>query len=157
MHTAVDKLRALSPKQVALFWTKVDRGDGCWRWTGSLHERGYGTWSVRLNGRDTSVRPHRVSWFLAHGDMPDGLVVDHLCGNRACVAPEHLALVDHAHNLARVPAAAEVGRPFALLMRTLVDSMPAEEFKLWWSDWLAKDDYGRRKMERDVGRVRLVA
>lgn len=33
---------------------------------------------------------HRVVWRLRHGDTPDGHEIDHVCGNRACCAPEHL-------------------------------------------------------------------
>lgn len=34
-----------SPQQLERFWSKVEKGDICWRWTDSL-SRGYGTFSV---------------------------------------------------------------------------------------------------------------
>ena len=35
------------------------------------------------------------------GPLPDGLVLDHLCRNRACVNPEHLEPVTQSVNLLR--------------------------------------------------------
>ncbi|MGW5427907.1 HNH endonuclease signature motif containing protein [Streptomyces sp. NPDC004059] len=44
---------------------------------------------------------HRVSYQLAYGTVPDGLVTDHLCRVRHCVAPEHLEVVTNAENVRR--------------------------------------------------------
>src|SRR5450755_3951408 len=68
------------------FWARVDKQtDGCWVWTGALRT-GYGTLSV--SGKN--VPAHRFSYELLVGIIPDGLQIDHLCRNRACVNPEHL-------------------------------------------------------------------
>jgi hypothetical protein len=70
------------------FWQYVSYGEGlgCWPWSGARNRDGYG--NVKVNGRTRSA--HRVAWELLRGEIPDGLELDHLCRNRACVNPWHL-------------------------------------------------------------------
>jgi len=83
---------------VVRFWSKVNRKPtGCWEWTGSRDSIGYGHVSIAKKMR----KAHRVSYFLAHGDLPAGLTVDHLCRNLICVNPDHLEMVTHAENMRR--------------------------------------------------------
>lgn len=44
-------------------------------------------------------RAHRLSWELANGTIPEGLVIDHKCGNRACIAPDHLRAITQQENI----------------------------------------------------------
>jgi hypothetical protein len=74
----------------------IDRESGCWNWTGVL-VRGYG--QIRLDGR--SQYTHRVSYQLAYGPIPDGLVIDHLCVNPRCCNPAHLEAVTQQVNMSR--------------------------------------------------------
>lgn len=70
---------------------------GCWEWVGARNALGYGRFTVDGRG----VYAHRVAYALAVGELRAGLVVDHVCRNRACVRPEHLELVDQRQNVLR--------------------------------------------------------
>lgn len=85
------------PPQVR-FWSRIDeRDDGCWRWTGSAPNPGYGRFYV--DGR--KVYAHRFAYEFLIGPIPDGTEIDHLCRNRRCVNPAHLEAVSHAVNIRR--------------------------------------------------------
>lgn len=82
-------------------WEKVERrADGCWLWTGAKDPKaGYG----RIWTGDGTDLVHRVAWRLAGHELPDrkktGLVLDHLCKNRACVNVDHLRVTtQHANS-----------------------------------------------------------
>lgn len=85
------------------FWAKValPNEQGCMLWLGALASHGYGRF--RLNGR--IARAHRVSYEIANGPIPDGMVIDHVkakgCTNRHCVAPDHLEAVTQRENVLR--------------------------------------------------------
>lgn len=81
----------------ARFWAKVLIGDDCWEWTASKDGPGYGIF--RLNRR--LYKAHRISYELLVGKIPDGLVIDHLCRNRACVNPSHMEPVTNRENILR--------------------------------------------------------
>jgi hypothetical protein len=86
------------------YWSKVDLSAGpdeCWPWTGYRNPAGYGDfWSIK-NGKDVSLRAHRVSYELLVGPIPEGLVIDHLCRVRHCVNPSHLEPVTVRENTLR--------------------------------------------------------
>jgi hypothetical protein len=68
----------------------------CWEWGGYVDKDGYGV----LSGKP-QTSGHRASWLIHRGDLPDDLVLDHLCRNRKCVNPDHLEPVSIAENLRR--------------------------------------------------------
>lgn len=73
---------------------------GCWVWTGAKVRDGYGVICEGGNhGRN--LRAHRVAYELLVGQIPSGLVIDHLCRNRACVNPAHLEPVTVRENILR--------------------------------------------------------
>lgn len=87
------------PMNMERFWSKIDvRGpDECWVWKGGL-VLGYGQFWYGHRKRDYA---HRISYKALVGDIPVGLVIDHLCRNRACVNPAHLEVVTERVNILR--------------------------------------------------------
>lgn len=75
----------------------VDLGTGCWHWLGTRTSKGYGV--VGWGG--VSSGAHRAVWRELVGEIPDGLVLDHLCRVRDCCNPAHLEPVTPAENSRR--------------------------------------------------------
>lgn len=74
----------------------VDLATGCHNVRPNKH--GYG--KVRVGGGKIA-RAHRVAYECAKGPIPDGLVIDHLCRNKACCNPDHLEAVTQRENTLR--------------------------------------------------------
>lgn len=96
------------------FWQKVDKGPGCWIWTGASNRLGYG--SVRR--RPLVYSAHRLSYELTYGLIRDGLWVLHRCDNPPCVRPDHLFLGTQRENnedCARKQRGRRIGTPTSKL------------------------------------------
>jgi len=76
---------------------KTDRTGDCWVWTGFIMPNGYG----QASAEGKHVYAHRYSYEHYVGPISEGLVIDHLCRNRACVRPDHLEVVSTQVNNAR--------------------------------------------------------
>ena len=93
------------------FWSKVNR-DGpipefaphlgqCWVWTRALDGKGYGKFTLLVEGVWRFLQAHRVAYELLVGPVPEGLELDHRCRVRNCVRPAHLDPVTHEENQRR--------------------------------------------------------
>ena len=79
------------------FWSKVDKRSSheCWEWMAGKQKEGYGLF--RLNGKHFYA--HRLAYMDASNCLiPVGMVIDHICHNRACCNPRHLQMVTQQQN-----------------------------------------------------------
>jgi len=71
---------------------------GCWVWDGRLSNHGYGVLAI---GHGRTAYAHRTAYEIFRGAIQEGLQIDHLCGVRCCVNPDHLEAVTSTENKAR--------------------------------------------------------
>lgn len=80
-------------------YVEEDRGHGtpCWVWQRSVNNKGYG----RIRRFNAEHLAHRWYYTQQRGEIPDGLVLDHLCRVPRCVRPDHLEAVTQMENCRR--------------------------------------------------------
>lgn len=88
------------PSEDERFWTQVDKADTCWIWRGRTRS-GYGLFSWGPRGDVKSTGAHRYAYAAVKGEIPEGLVLDHLCRVPLCVNPDHLEPVTRGENVLR--------------------------------------------------------
>lgn len=76
------------------FNARTEWRDNCLVWTGYTQSDGYG--QMRFNGK--AKRVHRYAWERVHGEIPRGMLVDHICHTKSCVNIEHLRLATKSQN-----------------------------------------------------------
>ncbi len=78
------------------FLSKVKQGAPaeCWEYSGAKARWGYGIFS--MGGK--LIAAHRYAWILAHGEIPEGMIVCHHCDNPPCCNPNHLFIGTHKDN-----------------------------------------------------------
>jgi hypothetical protein len=93
---------------------RVDAATGCWVFQGYKLWNGYGQVTYRCR----RWLAHRLSYFLRHGELPEGdLQLHHACANRACVNPDHLVPVTGVENRRAAPTKLDpckIARIFAM-------------------------------------------
>ncbi|MGA0604930.1 HNH endonuclease signature motif containing protein [Phenylobacterium sp. VNQ135] len=77
-----------NPAAARLMSRVVEGAGGCWLWTGSTNESGYGL--IAYNGKSTKA--HRLAYELFGSPIPEGFLVCHHCDVPNCVNPAHLFL-----------------------------------------------------------------
>lgn len=94
------------------FWSRVEKTDFCWLWTGPVNKDGYGHIGKGGAGNGT-LRVHRYAYELLIGIIKEGMQIDHVCHtkecgktgkdclHRRCVNPAHLVQTTHRNNSIR--------------------------------------------------------
>lgn len=84
-------------KALEVMWSKIDRNGpgGCWIWTRSTNNMGYGAMWI---DRKPMVAIHRFMYQLAHGNIAADIFVLHKCDVPRCCNPAHLYLGTAADN-----------------------------------------------------------
>lgn len=91
---------------IIAFFSNIDYTDSCWLWQGALDKDGYGHFTPYRKRKSS----HRYSYEIMVDDIPEGLVIDHLCRVRNCVNPNHLEAVSSLTNILRGYGAAAINR-----------------------------------------------
>lgn len=96
MPIATSQLPEITEKFKVRFWSKVEKKDDseCWIWKGVPDNGGYGNLWVKRR----PILAHRISYFLAHGELLKELCVLHDCDTPLCVNPSHLHLGTKGEN-----------------------------------------------------------
>jgi hypothetical protein len=92
--------KSTEPLLMRLWKRAVIQPDGCVVWTGARTKNGYGVLIWAANPIERQVA-HRLAYRLLVGEVPDGLVLDHLCRNRLCINVSHLEPVTRGENVMR--------------------------------------------------------
>lgn len=75
----------------------TEKTSSCWLWTGYTKPSGHG--QLQRGGRHLgAVNAHIAAYELFIGKPPQGYVLHHLCGQKACVNPKHLLPVTRAEH-----------------------------------------------------------
>lgn len=85
----------MTPAQKKLFaMTILQHENECWIWQGQISNSGYGRLQQRQNDSTVKmVSAHSASYQAFLGAIPAGYLVKQRCGNRLCINPDHLELM----------------------------------------------------------------
>ena len=93
---AAARVRAAARR--AVLWTVDDPriqpepNTGCWLWTAAVGKEGYAVTTARRGATKGTASVHRMTWDRHRSTSSVGFVVNHVCRERSCVNPDHLAL-----------------------------------------------------------------
>src|SRR5260221_5014731 len=81
------------------FWSKVNKTETCWLWTGATTPRGYGLLQIGTKSKPKVEYAHRIAMQIA-GFRLDGNEGHHACPNKNCVRVnnEHVQVVPRQRN-----------------------------------------------------------
>ena len=66
----------------------------CVVWFGCDNAKGYGR--ILVGSKRQNVQ--RVTYEIANGKIPEGMVIDHVCHERSCVNPDHMRVCTSSEN-----------------------------------------------------------
>ncbi len=95
----------------ARFWSYILQPNDpncCWPWQGQVDANGYGRFNWR---RGETQLAHRLSYRLAHGELPVDRFVCHRCDNPPCINPAHLFLGTQLDNMRDAAAKGRTASP----------------------------------------------
>lgn len=92
------RILAPSASDITRFHGKTAPSGECIVWQAWCQPKGYGMFALKVDGSWTMALAHRVSYTIEHGDILEGMQVDHVCRNKSCVKPEHLRLTSNKQN-----------------------------------------------------------
>lgn len=75
---------------LAIFNICQSDSNGCIVWTHNKNNDGYPTLGQRREGVYKLQGAHRLAYKYFKGEIPEGLLIRHLCNTKLCVNPDHL-------------------------------------------------------------------
>lgn len=75
--------------------SKKSNNKGCILWEGAIMKDRYG--NFRIN--DKNYKAHRLAYEIKNGEIPEGMVIDHIWMVKNCVNPDHLRITTIKDNV----------------------------------------------------------
>jgi len=86
-----------TPEERLMEKIEINEITGCWIFTGSINNKGYG--QINVNGK--LMYSHRLAYELFVGTLDPNLTIDHLCRVTDCCNSDHLEQVSMRENIMR--------------------------------------------------------
>jgi HNH endonuclease len=165
--------RITNPASVIMWlrtWVVVAGNDECWPVLNNIDSNGYPKMYQTTNGQSNVTMGHRLMWELFNGPIPDGMVIDHNCHNKAlakgecdggkckhrnCVNPAHLQMITLAENTSL--GAAGLSEITGVCRKKMHEWVPENILERNGRRW-CKPCYllGRRRMQPKLNEIRKI-